>query len=123
MSFAALLRAVECLEGREREAQRGYASALPLPEELKKRRRRKMIKSSGEEWINSTKKLVPPLNPMMASFSEQHNAVPSRSFYAPLRGAGVTITTLEGGGAGLPTQQEQQQTATKGTGRPPPPSY
>jgi len=46
MSIAALLQAAEYLERREREAEHGYASTLPLPEDLH-RRRPKAKKTQG----------------------------------------------------------------------------
>jgi len=46
MSIAQLLQAAEYLERREREAEHGYASTMPMPEEMS-RRRIKLKKSQG----------------------------------------------------------------------------
>jgi len=47
MSIAALLQAAEYLERREREAEHGYASTMPMPDDLIVRRRSKAKKSQG----------------------------------------------------------------------------
>uniref|UniRef100_T1JIH2 BHLH domain-containing protein n=1 Tax=Strigamia maritima TaxID=126957 RepID=T1JIH2_STRMM len=46
MSIAALLQAAEYLDRREREAEHGYASTMPMPDDLN-RRRAKSKKSQG----------------------------------------------------------------------------
>jgi len=47
MSIAALLQAAEYLERREREAEHGYASTMPMPHDLSRSRRSKSKKSQG----------------------------------------------------------------------------
>jgi len=52
MSIAALLQAAEYLDRREREAEHGYASTLPLPHDLS-RRRPKSKKSQGNRTTHN----------------------------------------------------------------------
>jgi len=52
MSIAALIQAAEYLERREREAEHGYASSLPLPHDLS-RRRPKSKKSQGNRTTHN----------------------------------------------------------------------
>lgn len=52
MSIAALLQAAEYLDRREREAEHGYASTLPLPHDLS-RRRPKSKKSQGSRTTHN----------------------------------------------------------------------
>jgi len=47
MSIEQLLRAAEYLERREREAEHGYASTLPMPDDYSKNKRMKPKKSHG----------------------------------------------------------------------------
>ncbi|KAB0801612.1 hypothetical protein PPYR_03798 [Photinus pyralis] len=46
MSIAALLEAAEYLERREREAEHGYASTLPMPDDLRNVYKRPKTKKS-----------------------------------------------------------------------------
>ncbi|KAK3919089.1 Max dimerization protein 1, partial [Frankliniella fusca] len=46
MSIDALLQAAEFLERREREAEHGYASSLPMPDDLKSMAKRPKSKNS-----------------------------------------------------------------------------
>ncbi|KAF2894594.1 hypothetical protein ILUMI_11582 [Ignelater luminosus] len=46
MSIAALLQAAEYLERREREAEHGYASTLPMPDDLRSVSKRPKTKKS-----------------------------------------------------------------------------
>jgi MAX dimerization protein len=52
MSIAALIQAAEYLDRREREAEHGYASTLPLPHDLS-RRRPKSKKSQGNRTTHN----------------------------------------------------------------------
>ncbi|CAG2108988.1 unnamed protein product [Medioppia subpectinata] len=66
MSIAALIQAAEYLDRREREAEHGYASTLPLPHDLSlSRRRTKSKKSQGNRrahlrnCLEKLKEMVP----------------------------------------------------------------
>ncbi|XP_021913721.1 max dimerization protein 1 isoform X1 [Zootermopsis nevadensis] len=53
MSIAALLQAAEYLERREREAEHGYASTLPMPDDLRSMKRPKTKKSQGSRTTHN----------------------------------------------------------------------
>ncbi|XP_023725838.1 max dimerization protein 1 [Cryptotermes secundus] len=53
MSIAALLQAAEYLERREREAEHGYASTLPIPDDLRSVKRPKTKKSQGSRTTHN----------------------------------------------------------------------
>jgi len=53
MSIAALLQAAEYLERREREAEHGYASTLPMPDDLRNLKRPKTKKSQGSRTTHN----------------------------------------------------------------------
>lgn len=53
MSIAALLQAAEYLERREREAEHGYASTLPMPDDLRTVKRPKTKKSQGSRTTHN----------------------------------------------------------------------
>nr|CAD7438641.1 unnamed protein product [Timema bartmani] len=54
MSIAALLRAAEYLERKDREAEHGYASTLPMPDDLRSvTKRPKTKKSQGSRTTHN----------------------------------------------------------------------
>ncbi|KAG8224563.1 hypothetical protein J437_LFUL002167 [Ladona fulva] len=53
MSIAALLQAAEYIERREREAEHGYASSLPMPDDLRSTKRPKTKKSQGNRTTHN----------------------------------------------------------------------
>ncbi|KAF7414278.1 hypothetical protein HZH68_002767 [Vespula germanica] len=80
MSIAALLQAAEYIERREREAEHGYASTMPIPDDMRTvTKRPKTKKSQGSrtthnELEKNSGKSVPLMPAMTTSLLHNNNA-------------------------------------------------